>query len=139
MPVKTSVRDVGTQEKVNSYNRMMCNASIPVRARLHCSACHSDDNYNISLFLQVTSQVRDGPTILRHVFSEMFSTSGLSYYNRLWIVLILILVLVYFVSPIDILPELILGPIGYIDDLGSIIVAMMYIVQLYRQDMGRRA
>lgn len=43
MPVKTSVRDVGTQEKVNSYNRMMCNASIPVRARLHRSACHSDD------------------------------------------------------------------------------------------------
>ena len=83
--------------------------------------------------------MRDGPTILRHVFSEMFSTSGLSYYNRLWIILILILVLVYFVSPIDILPELILGPIGYIDDLGSIIVAMMYIVQLYRQDMGRRA
>ncbi|XP_003386546.1 PREDICTED: E3 ubiquitin-protein ligase RNF170-like [Amphimedon queenslandica] len=115
MPVRTNVRDRETQEKINNYNRMMLNRSIPL-----------------------TSQVRDGPNILRHIFNEILSTSGLSFCSRLWIVFILLLTLAYLISPIDLLPELILGPIGFIDDIGSFIAAMMYIVILYRQDMGRR-
>jgi uncharacterized membrane protein YkvA (DUF1232 family) len=48
------------------------------------------------------------------------------------------LAVVYLISPIDLLPEMLLGPIGYIDDIGSIIAAVIYIVQIYRQDMSTR-
>ena len=135
MPVRTNVRDRETQEKINDYNRMMLNRPIPV------SLCVTYDRQLFNLFIylfQLASQVRDGPTILRHIFNEILSIGGLSFCSRLWIILILILVLVYLLSPIDLLPELILGPIGYIDDIASFIGAMMYIVLLYRQDMGRR-
>ena len=131
MPVRTNVRDRETQEKINDYNRMMLNRSVPVSREILLI-------YSFFISFQLTSQIRDGPTILRHIFNEILSTSGLSFCNRLWIIFILLLALAYFISPIDLLPELILGPIGFIDDIGSFIAAMMYIVVLYRQDMGRR-
>ncbi|MFB6344454.1 MAG: YkvA family protein [bacterium] len=40
--------------------------------------------------------------------------------------------IVYFLSPIDIIPEALLGPVGYIDDLGL----SAYVIQAILQDAG---
>lgn len=84
------------------------------------------------------TQVRDTPTLLRHVLSELVSTRGLSFCNRVWIIVLMIFAMVYVISPIDLIPELLFGPIGYIDDIGSVIALIMYVVQIYRQDMSTR-
>ncbi len=49
--------------------------------------------------------------------------------------LIPILGLVYVISPIDILPEAILGPIGAIDDIGVIILAVETFIRMVPQDI----
>lgn len=94
--------------------------------------------YDLMLSSQITTQVRDSPTILRHVFNELVSLNGISLCNRLWIILALILALLYLISPVDLIPELILGPIGFIDDIVLIFAALIYIAQLYRRDIGER-
>lgn len=40
--------------------------------------------------------------------------------------------IVYFISPIDIIPEALLGPVGYIDDLGL----AAYVIQSIMEDAG---
>ncbi len=56
----------------------------------------------------------------------------------LWILALFVIVLVYFISPIDLIPELVFGRIGYIDDVGSILVALVYVAHVYRKDMSQR-
>ena len=56
----------------------------------------------------------------------------------LWILALFVIVLVYFISPVDLIPELVFGKIGYIDDVGSILVALVYVAHVYRKDMSRR-
>jgi uncharacterized membrane protein YkvA (DUF1232 family) len=36
--------------------------------------------------------------------------------------------LLYLISPIDLLPEYLLGPMGYIDDIGFIVIVFLYTV-----------
>ena len=72
------------------------------------------------------------------MFSELISTGGISFCNRIWIIVLLIFAMIYFISPVDLIPELILGPIGYIDDIGSIIAVLLYVMQLYRRDLSQR-
>ena len=49
--------------------------------------------------------------------------------------LIPLLSLVYFVSPIDIAPELMLGPLAYLDDVGLILLALNLFVQASPPDI----
>ena len=46
--------------------------------------------------------------------------------------------MIYLISPIDLIPEAIFGPIGLIDDIISIIAVFVYIAGIYRQDMIQR-
>ncbi len=47
-------------------------------------------------------------------------------------VLLLLVVIVYFVSPLDVLPEALLGPVGLIDDI-LVLIGSMYLRRLSRQ------
>jgi uncharacterized membrane protein YkvA (DUF1232 family) len=38
--------------------------------------------------------------------------------------IILILAIIYFISPIDVIPEAIFGPIGYVDDFGLLLLVL---------------
>jgi hypothetical protein len=49
----------------------------------------------------------------------------------LWWTLLLILVLLYFISPIDIVPEFFVGPVGWIEDL-LLIGALMWLLMSRR-------
>ncbi len=79
------------------------------------------------------------PVLLRHLTSEMFSGNGLSFLNRFKIVLVTVFNFIYFVSPIDILPEAILGLFGYIDDLILVVSTLVYLSTFYRHILETRA
>jgi uncharacterized membrane protein YkvA (DUF1232 family) len=46
--------------------------------------------------------------------------------------LVVVLCVVYIISPIDLLPEAFLGPLGLIDDLGALFVAIAAFKKAYR-------
>lgn len=47
--------------------------------------------------------------------------------------LVLMLALFYLLSPIDFLPEGLLGIFGLVDDLFAVVVALLYGMNLYRE------
>ena len=55
-----------------------------------------------------------------------------------WIVAIASLI--YTISPIDLIPELILGPLGYVDDLGLVGIAVsLFVREQHRWQSGIRS
>ena len=58
---------------------------------------------------------------------------------RLRIILCLVAVLVYLLSPLDILPEAVLGIIGLLDDIFIILLVLVYVTIIYRQIIAERA
>ena len=48
-----------------------------------------------------------------------------------WIVAIASLI--YTISPIDLIPELVLGPLGYVDDLGLVSIAVSLFIREQRR------
>lgn len=115
IPANGSLRDREMQRNVCDYNNRMSSHSVPL-----------------------LSQVRDTPTLIQYVFRELVSIGGLSCCKRVWIIVFLFLVMIYLISPIDLIPEAIFGPIGLIDDIISIIAVFVYIAGIYRQDMIQR-
>lgn len=51
---------------------------------------------------------------------------------RVRILVCLILVVLYLLAPLDIIPEMVLGVFGYIDDLFIIVIVSIYISMIYR-------
>jgi len=47
---------------------------------------------------------------------------------------ILILSILYILSPIDFLPEFLIGPLGLVDDLGLVILLILKAIYNYRKD-----
>jgi RING finger protein 170 len=84
------------------------------------------------------SYLSDLPTILRHLWQELFSERGPLLVRRLYLGYILLILLVYLLLPFDILPESALGVLGYLDDLVLILLAVVYISFLYRAFLSRR-
>ncbi|XP_070564321.1 E3 ubiquitin-protein ligase RNF170-like [Ptychodera flava] len=83
--------------------------------------------------------IRDLPTLLRHAWGEFFSLGGLVWMFRLRIVLCLLAAILYFVSPLDIIPEAVFGLIGFMDDLFVILLLLIYVSIIYRNIVANRA
>lgn len=49
----------------------------------------------------------------------------------------LVLVLVYLISPIDLIPEALLGPIGYLDDAALLLLALERLLGIDQGDLAR--
>ena len=58
---------------------------------------------------------------------------------RLRIVLCLIAVIAYLLSPLDILPEALFGVIGFLDDVFILLLVLVYVTIIYRQIVAERA
>ncbi len=78
------------------------------------------------------------PTLVRSALQQLFQLRGMSCCSRLWIVLCLFIAMIYLISPIDFIPEAIFGPFGFFDDIGCLIVALVYIAHIFRQDIIQR-
>ena len=76
---------------------------------------------------------------MRHLLSEFFSVNGLSLLNKARIILLNVLNFIYFISPIDILPEAVLGIFGYLDDIIFVLMTLVYFGSIYRQVLQTRA
>ncbi|CAM4816918.1 unnamed protein product [Rotaria magnacalcarata] len=61
--------------------------------------------------------IYDIPVLIPHIIRQMFTVQNLAWTYRLRIILILLTVIAYVLSPLDILPESVLGFLGLFDDL----------------------
>ncbi|KAG1931719.1 E3 ubiquitin-protein ligase RNF170 [Pimephales promelas] len=83
-------------------------------------------------------RLRDVPTLLRHAFREVFSVGGLFWMFRLRILLVLLGALVYLASPLDFIPEGVVGLLGFLDDFFVILLLFIYISIMYREVVTQR-
>lgn len=83
-------------------------------------------------------RLRDVPTLLRHLFREMFSVGGLFWMFRIRILLCLVGAVTYLASPLDILPEALFGLLGFMDDFFVILLLFVYISIMYREVVTQR-
>jgi len=86
----------------------------------------------------VMDYLYDLPALLRHLLKEFFSVGGLVIMFRARIVLCVVAIVVYLVSPLDILPEAVLGILGLLDDLFVLLLVLVYMTIIYRQVVAQR-
>ncbi|KAK7100587.1 E3 ubiquitin-protein ligase RNF170-like [Littorina saxatilis] len=87
----------------------------------------------------ILDYVRDLPTLLRHAWNEFFTVGGLIFMFRVRVVVCIIAAFVYFISPLDIIPEAAFGILGFLDDLFIVLLLAIYISIIYRQIVEARA
>lgn len=83
--------------------------------------------------------IQDLPTLLRHAISDLFSAQGMVLMFRVRIFLCLGLALLYFFSPLDIIPEMVFGALGFLDDMLIMFIIAIYITMIYRNVLANRA
>ncbi|CAF3344316.1 unnamed protein product [Rotaria sp. Silwood1] len=76
--------------------------------------------------------ISDIPVLIPHIIRQMFTVQNLAWTYRLRIILILFTVIAYVLSPLDILPESVLGFLGLFDDILVIFCAALYVIIIYR-------
>lgn len=74
----------------------------------------------------------DVPTLLRHLWHDLFTVRGLILINKLHLLFIVVFLLIYFLSPLDLVPEGVVGVLGLVDDFIILIGALVYITLMYR-------
>ena len=74
----------------------------------------------------------DIPLILGHVWRLLFTAEGIALLCRLHILLLLLLSVLYLLSPLDLIPEAVFGALGLLDDLIILVAVATYASQLYR-------
>ena len=89
--------------------------------------------------LQWYQSARDTPTLLRHCISAVFSPSGLEWMFRFRFVVFSLAALIYLVIPFDLIPEMLLGIIGLIDDFLIIVALAIRICIEYRLQVAAMA
>lgn len=83
--------------------------------------------------------IYDLPTLLRQLFRDLFSVGGLVWVLRLRIILCFFAAALYFVSPLDIIPESVFGFLGLLDDVLIILLLLVYVTEMYRRVIANRA
>lgn len=91
------------------------------------------------LIFQLMDYLRDFPTLLQQLISELFSVGGLVWVLRMRIILCFLAAALYFVSPLDIIPESVFGFLGLLDDFLIVLLLLVYITEAYRQYVANRA
>lgn len=122
--------------QVTDYNQRMSGEWRPVSSLLHCTFSTGCDF--ISHYVQLMHYLYDVPTLLRHLWRELFTIRGLLLIRRLHLFLILVLIVVYLVSPLDLLPEAAFGVLGLLDDVIIIVGTLVYISLIYRALLTER-
>ena len=82
--------------------------------------------------------VYDLPVILRHLASELFTMGGLAMIFRLRVLILVLGMLFYVVSPLDIIPEGVFGIFGLMDDLLFVFILVIYLSIQYRRVLAAR-
>lgn len=81
-------------------------------------------------------QIRDVPVLLRHLFNELLQ-GQLNQFIALRMGMSLLVSIIYIVLPIDMVPEMFFGFLGFLDDLMVFIFLFIYVAHVYRRYVGR--
>ena len=96
-------------------------------------------NATLLLFLpQLLDYLRDLPALLRNLFRDFFSVGGMVMIFRARVFVLFLLLALYIISPLDIIPEGVLGLLGLIDDLFIAFIICVYASVIYRQFIAAR-
>ena len=77
--------------------------------------------------------------MLRHLFREFFSVGGLVMMFRMRVLVIVFAAILYFLSPLDLIPEAAFGLLGMLDDMFVFLLLAIYISIIYRRVILERA
>lgn len=77
--------------------------------------------------------VRDIPVLIPHILRQIFSINTFNWTYRIRIYIIIFFVIAYVLSPLDILPESVVGILGLLDDLIFLVLGALYLIILFRQ------
>ncbi|XP_042227128.1 E3 ubiquitin-protein ligase RNF170-like isoform X2 [Homarus americanus] len=83
-------------------------------------------------------QLQDLPTILRHIWAELFTWRGVEMLSRFRVLFCIITAVLYAITPIDLIPEAFLGLLGLIDDVVVIAFLMIQVSVVYRTVVANR-
>ncbi len=85
-------------------------------------------------FRSMADAFRDAPSLLRALSAEATSSIGglMSVVLRLKIVISFLLGFLYVLLPIDFMPEILFGVVGYLDDILVVLFIAVYISQIFR-------
>ncbi|CAF1143120.1 unnamed protein product [Adineta steineri] len=78
----------------------------------------------------------DIPVLVPHLIRQIFTAQGLTLAYRLRTIVIFIGVILYVISPLDILPESVLGIFGLLDDFFIVLCTALYVVVAFRQNLA---
>ena len=67
----------------------------------------------------------DSPFLVRQFIREIRNTNGRILLQHPYLVGYFVLLMIYLISPIDLLPELVFGIFGYIDDFAFIVLFLV--------------
>ncbi|MFH4975114.1 hypothetical protein AB6A40_001823 [Gnathostoma spinigerum] len=84
----------------------------------------------------ILDYIRDLPVLVPYMLRTMVSINGIIWMFRIRVLLCLLAVVVYILSPFDILPEAVFGILGMADDLFITFVVLIYATILFRQFMA---
>ncbi len=79
----------------------------------------------------------DIPVLIPHIIRQIFTTESLAWTYRLRTIVIFISVIAYVISPLDILPESLLGIFGLLDDFFIVLCSALYVVIAFRQNLAQ--
>jgi RING finger protein 170 len=78
-------------------------------------------------------RIRDMPVLLREMWSELWSGDGGELLFRGRLVFSFFIGFLYLLTPLDVIPEGVMGVLGYIDDAVFIFLILFYVVTIYRE------
>lgn len=86
-----------------------------------------------------SQQLQDLPFLLRRLLRELLNPQrSLPLVIRTRVYIAMVLSVVYAVSPIDIIPEALLGLFGLMDDIFILLICFLYIAAIYRSVLYNR-
>jgi len=91
---------------------------------------------NVVRDVQWLQSARDVPTLLRHCVSAVLSRSGLDWMFRCRFALFAFAALVYLLVPFDLIPEMLLGIFGLVDDVLIIFAIAVRVCIEYRSQLA---
>ncbi len=74
----------------------------------------------------------DTPALYRHLWTDYFRIGVIPVSAKCYFLFVALLTLFYLISPLDLVPELMFGIVGLIDDVLAIVLMVLYVAGQYR-------
>ncbi|XP_065674509.1 E3 ubiquitin-protein ligase RNF170 [Hydra vulgaris] len=85
----------------------------------------------------ILEYILDAPVLVRHLWRNFFTASGIVLLLRIRIIIFFCIVLLYLWMPFDIIPESVVGVLGFIDDVLFTLAIVLYVTVLFRQSLAQ--